>query len=72
MDSDRALKTLPDKPEITELAPFTADDESNTTSSQSTLRGCSRVLGAFFILFNVWFVDPEYRCRVIIYFLQGD
>ncbi|CAI7650032.1 unnamed protein product [Penicillium bialowiezense] len=54
MDSDRALKTLPDKPEITEVAPFTADDESNTTSSQSTLRGCSRVLGAFFILFNVW------------------
>lgn len=58
MESDRALKTLPDKPEITEVAPFTADNESNTTSSQSTLRGCSRVLGAFFMLFNVWFVNP--------------
>ncbi|KAJ5338690.1 hypothetical protein N7452_005418 [Penicillium brevicompactum] len=54
MESDRALKTLPDKSEITEVAPFTTDNESDTTSSQSTLRGCARVLGAFFMLFNVW------------------
>ncbi|CAG8127082.1 unnamed protein product [Penicillium salamii] len=40
--------------EVTELAPNTPEDESNSSPVRSKLRGCFQVLGAFFILFNVW------------------
>jgi hypothetical protein len=50
--------TLPEGPDITELAPITAEDgDSSSSSISSRIRGCLQVLGAFFILFNVWYVN---------------
>ncbi|CAG8948559.1 unnamed protein product [Penicillium salamii] len=44
----------PGNSEVTELAPNTPQDELNSPPARSKLLGCFQVLGAFFILFNVW------------------
>jgi hypothetical protein len=57
------VKKAPCTPEITDLAPITADNEqpceADPTSAKSRVRGCLQVLGAFFIFFNVWYVNPQ-------------
>ena len=62
----------PEVSEVAELAP-NANNESNSTT-RSKLLGCFQVLGAFFVLFNVWFVDLKYRCQAknsILTLLKG-
>jgi hypothetical protein len=61
MFSEKATHTVPDASDLTDLAPITEnEDQSEAQSSvpsRSILRGCLQVLGAFFILFNVWSVN---------------
>ncbi|KAJ5788452.1 hypothetical protein N7457_003442 [Penicillium paradoxum] len=59
MLSEKDTKTIPDDPEVIDLAPVTAENEKSCGASsefavKSNVRGCLQVLGAFFIFFNVW------------------
>lgn len=60
-------KTAPSDLEATDLAHITEDEESSeipsTFAVKSKVHGCLQVLGAFFIFFNVWFVNylPSYN-----------
>lgn len=59
---EKGMKTVSEDPEVTDLAPITAKNEetheaTSTLPVKSNIRGCLQVLGAFFIFFNVWFVN---------------
>lgn len=62
MMSEKGMKTVSEDPEVTDVARITTGNEesheaTSTLPVKSNIRGCLQVLGAFFIFFNVWFVN---------------